>query len=92
MTLTIDQDVGHFSLLPIKTGMVGTRSGSEAFFNVGVSRVRRSGSRKLYIISDAASPLPLTVFFQADSQALSKSICADCKKSFTPCTTGSEAF
>ena len=34
--------------------------------------------------SEAASPLPLTVFFLAVSQALSKSIRADCKKASLP--------
>jgi len=37
--------------------------GSEAFFHVDVSRVRRSASRQLPISTEAAPPLSPTVFF-----------------------------
>src|SRR5947209_6362327 len=59
-------------------------TGSEAFLTFDVSRVRRSGSRQLLINSEATPPLPLTVFFLAVSQALSKSSCADCQKASLP--------
>jgi len=61
-------------------------TGSEAFFRIDASRVRRSGSRQLSINSEAAPALPLTVFFLVVSQALSKSICTDCKKASLPVT------
>ena len=61
---------------------VGT--GSQAFIRIDASSVRRSDSRQLPINSEAAPVLPLTVFFLAVSQALSKSNCADCKKASLP--------
>ena len=53
---------------------------SEAFFRVDVFRARCSASRQLPISTEAAPSLSPTFFFLAVSQALSKSIRADCKK------------
>ena len=78
-----DREKSSLALLR-KTETQPGQAGSEAFFNVDLSRVRRSGSRQLPINSEAAPPLPPTVFFLAVSQTLSKSICATCSKSFTP--------
>jgi len=60
--------------------LFGCSTVSEAFFRVDVSRVRRSASRQLPISTEAAPPLSPAVFFLAVSQALSKSMRADCKK------------
>jgi hypothetical protein len=65
-----------------ESGIINT--GSEAFFNVDVSRVRHCGSGPLPINSESAPPLPPTVFFLAVSRALSKSSSADCQKASLP--------
>jgi len=75
---------GNSQWCPSRLGQEAMISGSEAYFNVDVSRVRHSGSRQLPINSEAAPPLPLTVFFLAGSHVLSKSIHADCKKASLP--------
>jgi hypothetical protein len=54
--------------------------------------VRCSGSRQLFINTEAAPQLPLTVFFLAVSQALSKFIRADCNKASLPGGTCSVPF
>jgi hypothetical protein len=58
--------------------------GSQAFFNIDVSRVRRNGSRQLRTKREATPPLPLNVFFLAVPQALSKFSCADYQKASLP--------
>ena len=84
LAVHLNRVLGIFRPLPIKTEIVSTRSGSEAFFHVDVSRVRRSASRQLPISTEAAPPLSPTVFFLAVPRALSKSIRADCKKARLP--------
>ncbi len=60
--------------------------GSEAFFNVDVSRVRRSGSGQLSLNNEAAPPLPPTAFCFAAPGSEAFFLIGVTRVGFTPCS------
>ena len=65
-----DRVSGHLLTVLFKNGTRLAGSGSEAFFRVDASSVRRSGSHQRPINNEAASPLPPTVSCLAEPSGL----------------------